>query len=280
MSVSPRTREQMYRAYMEFFDTAERKRRWNPLRDIPWDKLDRSKVSERNAVCAETFCGVELYVPDYTANGFNLTRTIFGHAWFQANWGYEESKHALVFREYLVRSGLRTQAQYDAFEDRITARVWNLPFHTRRQMTCYGALQEAATYLIYRVQREQAHREGDELLEAIYFYVSRDEAAHMGFYRQVLQLEAEEDRQGTLEDLAHVLHHFRMPGVALIPGYDERLLVDGVGVTPQLFLKHGVYPTLRCLNTSRTELMAVHRAARARRTPNPTAACEPMAAAH
>jgi acyl-[acyl-carrier-protein] desaturase len=257
-------REQMYRAYMEFFDTAERKRRWNPLRDIPWDKLDASKSCERKAVCAETFCGVELYVPDYTANGFNLTRSIFGHAWFQANWGYEESKHALVLREYLVRSGMRTQAQYDAFEDRILGQVWNLPFHTRRQMTCYGALQEAATYLIYRNQREQAHREGDELLETLYFYVSRDEAAHMGFYRQVLAFELAEDRQGTLEDLAHVLHHFRMPGVALIPGYDERLGVEGVGVTPQLFLKHGVFPTLRYLGTSRTELMTAHRQAMAR----------------
>lgn len=264
MGASPRIREKMYRAYMEFFDSAERKRRWNPLRDIPWDKLDPSKNSEQKAICAETFCGVELYVPDYTANGFNLTRSLFGHAWFQANWGYEESKHALVFREYLVRSGLRTQEQYDAFEDRILGQVWNLPFHTRRQMTCYGALQEAATYLIYRAQREQAGREGDELLETLYFLVSRDEAAHMGFYRQVLQFEAEEDRQGTLEDLAHVLHHFRMPGVGLIPGYDDRLQVEGVGVTSQIFLELGVYPTLRKLGVTRTELVKARRAVLAR----------------
>ena len=269
----------MYRAYMEFFDSAERKRRWNPLRDIPWDLLDVSKNHEDKAVRAETFCGVELYVPDYTANGFNLTRSIFGHAWFQANWGYEESKHALVFREYLVRSGLRTQEQYDAFEDRILARVWNLPFHTRRQMTCYGALQEAATYLIYRVQREQARREGDALLESIYFHVSRDEAAHMGFYRQVLRFEAEEDREGTLGDLAHVLHSFRMPGVGLIPEYDDRLAVDGVGVTPQMFLELGVYPTLRMLGTSRTELVRIRRAALARdRFSHEPTSAEPLAA--
>lgn len=264
MSASPRIREKMYRAYMEFFDSAERKRRWNPLRDIPWDKLDLSKNSERKAICAETFCGVELYVPDYTANGFNLTRSLFGQAWFQANWGYEESKHALVFREYLVRSGLRTQAEYDAFEDLILGQVWNLPFHTRRQMTCYGALQEAATYLIYRAQREQAAREGDELLETLYFYVSRDEAAHMGFYRQVLQFEFEEDRQGTVEDLSHVLHHFRMPGMGLIPGYDDRLRINGVGVTPQVFLELGVYPTLRKLGVTRTELAQARRALLAR----------------
>ena len=264
MSVPPVLREKMYRAYTEFFDMAEQKRRWNPLRDIPWDKLDPSKNREQKALCVETFCGVELYVPDYTANGFNLTRSLFGHAWFQANWGYEESKHALVFREYLVRSGMRTQAEYDAFEDRILGQVWNLPFHTRRQMTCYGALQEAATYLIYRAQRERAAQEGDEVLKTLYFYVSRDEAAHMGFYRQVLQFEAAEDRQGTLEDLAHVLHNFRMPGVGLIPGYDERLLVEGIGVTPQVFLELGVYPTLRKLGVSRTELVKARRSMLAR----------------
>lgn len=260
MSASPALREKMYRAYMEFFDCAEKKRRWSPLRDIPWDRLDPSKSSEKNAICAETFCGVELYVPDYTANGFNLTRSIFGHAWFQASWGYEESKHALVFREYLLRSGLRTTEQYIAFEEKILSRVWSLPFHTRRQMMCYGALQEAATYLIYRAQRDAARAEGDELLESIYFHVSRDEAAHMGFYRQVLEFELQEDREGTIADLAHVIYHFRMPGVGMIPEYDRRLEVAGVAISPQLFLESGIYPTLRKLGVSRPDLLRARRA--------------------
>jgi acyl-[acyl-carrier-protein] desaturase len=260
MAVSTALRERLYRAYMEFFDAAERKRRWNPFSDVPWDAHDPAKSSEDKAVCVETFCGIEMYVPDYTANGFNLTRDIFGAAWFQANWGYEESKHALVFREYLRRTGLRTDAQYEAFEKQVLKQRWNPPFHTRRQMTCYGALQEAATYLIYREQRNAARLEGDTLLEAIYFYVSRDEAAHMGFYRDVLVLELEDDRQGTLEDLGHVLAHFRMPGVGLLPEYDHRLQTAGVGITPQQFLEHGVFPTLRKIGTSRAELFQARRA--------------------
>jgi acyl-[acyl-carrier-protein] desaturase len=267
MPASVALREKIYRAYMEFFDSAERKRRWNPFSDIPWEKLDPSRNDEDKAVCAETFCGVELYVPDYTANGFNLTREVFGHAWFQANWGYEESKHALVFREYLTRSGMRTLEQYLAFEKAILAKVWNLPFHTRRQMTCYGALQEAATYLIYKVQRERARESGDGLLEAIYFYISRDEAAHMGFYRDVLVLELEEDREGTLADLAHVLAHFRMPGVGLVPEYEKRMETGGVGITSQQFLEFGIFPTLRKLGTSRIELARARAAAQAGKRP-------------
>jgi acyl-[acyl-carrier-protein] desaturase len=248
---------------MEFFSSAYRKRHWSPFDDVPWDKLDRELQHPDDAICAETFCGVELYVPDYTANGFNLTRPIFGHAWFQAAWGFEESRHAMVFREYLLRSGQRTLEQYDAFEQRILANRWQLPFTTRRQMSCYGALQEAATYLIYRVQHERARKLGNEVLERLYFYVARDEAAHMGFYRRVLTLELEEDRVGTLHDLAHVITHFQMPGVGLIPEYDERLKTAGVGITSQHFMQHGIFPTLRQLGTTRTEIFRALRKYRA-----------------
>jgi acyl-[acyl-carrier-protein] desaturase len=276
MAISRSIREKAYRAYMDFFDAAEKRRRWNPFSDIPYDEIDRSRNTEDDAVCIETFCGVELYVPDYTANGFNLTRPLFGQAWFQANWGYEGSKHALAFREYLVQSGLRTEAEYEAFEQRIFAKKWNLPFGTRRQMTCYGALQEAATYLIYRAQKERARERGNEVLEKIFFLVSRDEAAHMGFYRQVLEIELEEDREGTVQDLAHVVLHFKMPGVGLIPEYDERLVTNGVGISRQTFLQHAIFPTLKKMGTTRAELVAALQKIR----PAPTPCAEsPMAAA-
>ena len=261
MAATIRHRQNMYRAYMEFFDVAERKRRWHPLNDIPWEKLDPAKNREDTAICLETFCGVELYVPDYTANGFNLTRNIFGHAWFQACWGYEESKHGLIFREYLVRSGLRTEEQYLEYEDKIFAKVWNLPFQTRRQMTCYGALQEIATYLIYAAQRDKYKQEGNDVLHEIFYLVARDEAAHTAFYRKVLAFEFAEDPQGTLEDLAHVAFHFEMPGVRLIPDFHDRLtFTQGVGISSQHFLQFGVLPTLKLLGTTRSELVKALRA--------------------
>jgi acyl-[acyl-carrier-protein] desaturase len=265
MSATLTQREKMYRAYCEFFDTGEKKRRWNPFSDIPWEKLNPALNTEEDAVCLETFCGVELYVPDYTENGFRLTRDLFGAAWFEATWGYEESKHALAYREYLIRSGLRTEEQYNAFEDKIFGKVWKLPFPTRRQVNCYGALQESATYLIYATQREKAKQNGNEVLEKIYFLISRDEAAHRGFYQKVLQFELEEDYEGALADLATVVFNFQMPGVGLIPEYEERLKVMGVGISPQYFLQHGVFPLLRALGTSRAELTKAYRRAQAER---------------
>jgi hypothetical protein len=49
----------------------------------------------------------------------------------------------------------------------------------------------------------------------------------------------------------------------LIPEYDERLEVLGVGISPQYFLQHGVFPLLRAVGTSRAELIKAYRRAQA-----------------
>jgi acyl-[acyl-carrier-protein] desaturase len=254
MPISRTMREKMYRTYLEFFESAERKRRWSLFDDIPWDKLDAAHNSERSAACVETYCAEEFYLPDYSARGMDLVRSMFGAAWFSACWSYEESKHGVAFREYLTRSGLRTEEEFAEFEKRIFARAWKLPFATHRQMACYGALQEAATCIAYRAQREAASRDGNPVLEAIFSFISRDEAAHARFYRTMIEFEMEEDRIGTLGDFAHVLANFKMPGDGLIPNYQERLKTSGAGISPRSFLENGVLPMIKAIGTTRAEL--------------------------
>jgi acyl-[acyl-carrier-protein] desaturase len=173
-----------------------------------------------------------------------------------SDWSHEESRHGLVFREYLIRTGLRTTAQFEQFENDLYSRSWKMPFSTNRQMYCYGALQEATTYLAYKAQRDRAEREHDETLAAIFFFVSRDEAAHAGFYREMVALELEQDRNGTLADLAYVLANFKMPGDGLIPNYHEKLKIGGGGITPREFLSRAVLPMLKQLGATRDELRA------------------------
>lgn len=265
-----RRREQMYRDYMEFFEHAEKHRRWNPMNDIPWDLLersggrerivnDRSAADENTAVCLETFCGVELFIPDYTKNGLNISRDIFGQAWFHLCWGYEESKHALAFREYLLRSGLRTLDQYMDYEEKVLETEWQMPFSSNREMACYGALQEIATYLIYASQREQHRRDGNETLARVFELVGRDEAAHASFYRKFMRFEFQEDPEGTAEDLAHVISHFEMPGASLVPEFEQRLNVDGVAISKQLFMERGIMPTLKFIGMTRRDMLAAKR---------------------
>ena len=75
-----------------------------------------------------------------------------------------------------------------------------------------------------------------------------------GFYRAAVELELDEDRAGTLADLAFVIANFKMPGDGLIPDYQERLRVTGAGISARTFLERGLLPTLRTLGTSRAEL--------------------------
>jgi len=262
MANSPAIREKVYRAYMEFFEVAERKRRWSVFDDVPWDALESAQNDERKAVRIETFCAEEMYVPDYSSGGLTLTRSLFGTAWFQMCWSYEEAKHALVLREYLTRSGLRSAADLDLMEARVFATPWTLPFETYRQMACYGALQEMATYLAYRAQKQQAAAVGDRVLETIFALIGRDEAAHAGFYRTLIELEMAEDRAGTIADFGLVMARFKMPGDGLIPDYQARLHSSGAGISTRMFLEHGVLPTLKTLGTSRAEVRALQQGSR------------------
>ena len=251
--VAETLRDGVYRAYLDFVETAEKKRRWNIFDDIPWGAIDPEIVSEENARAIEIFCSEELYVPDYSAKGLALVRPGFGLTWFQMSWAQEEARHGLVFREYLTRSGLRTDAQFAAFEAKIFGHAWELPFATARQMACYGALQEGATFIAYKAQRAMARAAEDPVLAAIFHLVGRDEAAHGGFYRAVIGLELLEDRAGTVADLARVVTEFKMPGDGLIADYRERLKSSGAGISPRTFVEHVVWPLLTMLNIERRE---------------------------
>jgi acyl-[acyl-carrier-protein] desaturase len=251
--VKETVRERVYRAYLEFLEMAEKKRRWSVFDDVPWDAIESENLTEGIAQRIEIFCAEELYVPDYCSKGLELVRSRFGWAWFQTCWAFEESKHGLVFREYLTRSGLRSHAEIEALELGIFVKAWELPFETPRQMACYGALQEGITYLAYKLQKEEARRVGDDVLMAIFHLVGRDEAAHAGFYRAIVELELSQDRAATIADLAIVLSSFRMPGDGLIANYRQRLRASGAAVSPRAFLKHVIWPLLTTLQISRQE---------------------------
>src|SRR5437763_15603076 len=77
----------VYRLYRDFFDLAERRRRWSLQDDIPWEQCN-PQLNPAVADVVESFCVVELYLPDYVAKMLPLVRADRGRAWFAANWGY------------------------------------------------------------------------------------------------------------------------------------------------------------------------------------------------
>jgi acyl-[acyl-carrier-protein] desaturase len=264
MAVSPASSERIYREYMTFFEKAEKHRRWSVFDDIPWDKVETCPRDPVLARCAETFCGVEMYLPDYVGQGINVMRECFGRGWFLANWGYEESKHSLALREYLRRTGQRTDAQITDYERQILAKQWNKPFATAQQMTLYGIIQELTTYVFYKKHKQLALSRGDEVLAAIYGLIARDEVAHFGFYAAVTRVLLEEDREGIKRDLAHVFRNFTMPAYDLVPDYDERVkLMRTVGMGHGAFIGEVWLPALKAIGVSRSELAGLSHPAEA-----------------
>ncbi len=215
--------EAFYRLYREFFDQAERKRRWSIRDDVPWHQVNRAMPPEVANV-VESFFAVELYLPDYITKALALpqVRASRGRAWFHANWGYEESKHSLALGDWLLRSGLRSEEQMADLEGQVFDHEWGLPHDSPLGMILYGMTQELATWLNYRNLRRRVDEFGDPALSRLLGYISVDERCHHDFYKQIALLYLERDRGGTLEELRRVLHSFAMPALHMLADSRQR----------------------------------------------------------
>src|SRR4029077_16821699 len=200
---------------------AEADRRWNLQKDIPREKAN-PRMPDDIALIVESFMAVELYLPDYTSKILDLVRRSRGRAWFQANWGYEESKHSMALEQWLLRSRKRTPEEINAFSDSVLEHVWELPFDTPRQMMIYTTFQELSTGLNYRNLRRKAIEQKDNALATALSFIARDESAHYQFFQDGVKLYLQEDRDGTLNDIQTVLAGFQMPAHSLIPDWEHR----------------------------------------------------------
>ena len=252
---SPEFENKFYQLYLEFFNRAESERRWNIQKDIPWQESNPA-VSNEIALIVESFMAVELYLPDYTAKILELVRRSRGRAWFQANWGYEESKHSMALEQWLLHSGKRTLKEINEFTEIILSQEWQLPFETPRQMMIYTTFQELSTGLNYRNLRRRAFEQNDPALTTALGFIARDEAAHYQFFQDGVKLYLQADREGTLRDVQWVLARFRMPAQDLIPNWEHRgqTIIGQKVFSDRLFFRDVMRPILTLFGTSRAEL--------------------------
>src|SRR3954467_3575868 len=161
----PRLRMVLYKLFRDFFDKAERRRRWSLAEDIPWDQTNKN-LSPEIADVVESFCAVELYLPDYVSKALPLIRKNRGWSWMHANWGYEEAKHSLALGDWLLKSGHRSEEYMADLEGKGCAREWNRPPDNPLGMLVYAMVQEEATFLNYRNLRDRVTAlGGDPALE-------------------------------------------------------------------------------------------------------------------
>jgi acyl-[acyl-carrier-protein] desaturase len=253
-SYGPALEKEIWKVYQEFFDLAERRRRWSIRDDIPWDKCSPT-TNPAIADVVESFCAVELFLPDYVGKFLPLVRGFRGRAWFAANWGYEESKHSLVMQEWLLRSGARTEEQLEEVQNWAVIGEWNLPTDDVRGLACYTMCQELATWLHYRNLRLTVGNT-DPALSKLLAVVAVDERAHYDFYVKVLRLHLIDDRAGTIEQLRRVLNGFAMPATHLLADSRRRVqAVKDLKIFSEDQFYSGVYlPVLEALGIDRNEM--------------------------
>jgi acyl-[acyl-carrier-protein] desaturase len=258
----PELRLRFYRMYRDFFNRAERKRRWSLEDDIPWDQVNRH-VPPEIADVVESFCAVEMYLPDYIAKALPMIRANRGWAWFHANWGYEESKHSLAMSDWLLRSGHRTESQMADLEGQVAAGEWELPHDSPQGMLIYAMTQEMATWLHYRNLRERVLTYGDGALAKLLQLIAVDERAHHAFYRGVVQVFLELDRRETLEQLRRVLLGFRMPAVTMLAESQQRVArIKALGIFDEdIYLREVYQPILEILGVTPRDLKHFGRSA-------------------
>lgn len=220
---SPEVLKAIYRLFREYFDMSERKRRWSIRDDIPWDSCNPS-LKPVIADVIETFCAVEMYLPDYLSKTLPQVRSIRGRAWTMAVWGYEESKHSMVLEDWLLRSRLRSDEQMADLERDVFKSEWDLPHDNPRAMCCYTLFQELATRVHYLRLLEVVRREGGcPTLQKILSLISIDEAAHADLFRRLVSIYLEYDRPGTLEQFRRVVNTFAMPAVHFLADSSKRV---------------------------------------------------------
>ena len=250
----PALEKGIWKVYQDFFSLAEKRRRWSLQDDIPWEACN-PRTAPAVAAVVESFCAVELFLPDYVGKFLPHVRGCRGRAWFAVNWGYEESKHSLVLQEWLLRSGHRTEEQLEEVQNWAVVGEWHLPTDNVCGLACYTLAQELATWLHYRNLRRLIGQT-DPALSTLLRLVAVDERAHFDFYAKVLRLHLQDDRAGTIGQLRRVLNGFQMPAVHLLADSAQRVAaVKNLNIfNEDLFYSEVYLPILEVLGIERSEM--------------------------
>jgi len=252
----PTLETDLWRLYRDFFDKAERKRRWCIQTDIPWNACNK-QLDPAIADIVESFCVVELYLPDYLRSAIPKSRPSRARSWFYANWGYEESKHSLALGDWLVRSGMRTESQIADIASKTFQFPWQVPHESVVAMVAYTMVQERATALTYRNLRLRVQDDlGDPALEHLLMLLAVDEQSHYGFFRDFTQLFLERDRDGSLEHLRRVMHNFDMPALHLLADSSQRVaqIKEFKIFDEEQYFREVYFPILESLGVQRSEM--------------------------
>jgi acyl-[acyl-carrier-protein] desaturase len=243
-----------------FFEKAERERRWSVFEDLPWGAALTAPPHELVHV-VETFFVLEASAPSFAGRSLEAMRCSPALTSFVTSWNFDKGKRLIAFREWLVRAAGRSHAELSQLELQALAAPLSLRgleglVSASRRLVFFGCLQEMVAFVTYAKHREVARREQDECLRTLYDFLARDDIAHARFLQQALALHLEQDREGTLADMAGVLSDFTLPGRTVLSDWETRMqAIRGPGLDLQTFIQRVYVPVLKHLGVGRHEIL-------------------------
>src|SRR5262245_25080514 len=161
----------------------------------------------------------------------------------------------MVLENWLTKSGHRTENQVREMADDAFARDRQAHYGNYSSAVIYTMLQELATQRHYCILR-QVVAGRDPVLDRVLELVAIDEAAHAQFFRTLVGIYLEDDRERTLEHFRHVVRTFRMPADDLLG--DSRRRIGAVRALKifdeEIFFTEVYQPLLQRLGLTRADL--------------------------
>jgi acyl-[acyl-carrier-protein] desaturase len=216
----------LYRWYVE---RSQRLRNWNPDTVVDWTQM-RQDHSPQFMRIIEGFFAVEQYVPDYVTALLKVIRKSQGRSHFHIRWGSEEERHAELWQNAVLFSGVRSGDWVRNYSDELRANMWSLPWDDPMHMIFYTVFQERATQVNYLntavIARGQSEvpdfmGDADPIMVQAAKTIAADEAAHYNFFLEGARLYLYYYPTKALEAMSDVIRYFSMPAGPIIPNYDR-----------------------------------------------------------
>jgi rubrerythrin len=204
-------------AFLKYFEMTEKKG-WR-IQDLPWDRADWERVSERDRRAVLATSAIESGVPHYTK--LWLLTDNFAQDWelaqFVSLWAGEEERHNVALQRASTAMGLKQDDSYEL--------IANIDFVKRQKDSCptkcyqtvigmltYTMMQEIVTWKFYS---QAAKQSSSTFLATLFGKLAEDEMRHHVWYREALKTRFAKatlaDQETFLHSIVDAVNHFEMP---------------------------------------------------------------------
>lgn len=219
-------------------------------RVILTDGLEKEQISDILAAVVADFKWVEDKLADFTGRASGVFRNIWGIQRSYLQWGHEEGQHSDAAGLILIRTGHASLEDIEEDYYKNLSQTWEPAYPTARQNVVYATFQEKMTSHTYDALSKRALAEDAPITSEIFKLIAHDEAYHGGGYRMFTEAFAEDDLQGTIDDIMLVAATFRMPAQNLLLNPRKALLdARRVGAfTRDLVAERTIYEVLKAFD--------------------------------